>query len=200
MSRVRCWQARSCAGRRSLIERPGEDVELRLARASLRQIHGPAERQRTRAFEAARLQFGDAGCGIVGRKGDALDALTVLQEGDGRLVVLVLFEDAKQLDVVLAEHDGVVAGAEMCRMEPARRYREAEPLPGRFRGIEVADGNDDVIKADDVFERHGHVLISQSRRLAHGTVRLLARMITNRTRQSTPLVLALGQGTIRLAC
>ena len=57
----------------------------------------------------------------------------------------------------------------MRRMDAARRYREAEPLPGGFRGIEVADGNDDVVEAEDVFERHGMSLEVKSRRLAHGT-------------------------------
>ena len=75
------------------------------------QIDWPAEMNRTERLEAARLQVGGARGGVVGGESGALDALAVLQEVARRLVLLGLVQHAEQLEIVLAEHDGVVAGA-----------------------------------------------------------------------------------------
>ena len=104
-------------------QRPAEHVELRFALAAVRQIDRAAEMHRTERLEAARVQIGGARGRVVGGEGGALDALAVLQEVARRLVLLGLVQHAEQLEIVLAEHDGVVARAHLRRMRAARRER-----------------------------------------------------------------------------
>ena len=101
----------------------------------------------TRAFLASR--------GIRRREGDALDAAAGrFQIGPGRRVVLGGGEHAEQLHVIVAEHDGVIAGAHMRAMGAARRDGEAELFPVACCRIEVFHRDDSMIDSGYVFDGH----------------------------------------------
>ncbi len=138
----------------SLVGGPTEDIEFRLALAAVRQIHRTAEMHRAIGGDPTIPDLGDAGGGIVGGERGALDALVLPKELDRGLVVRRFIENAEQLKIVVREHDGVIAGAEMGGMSAAGRHGETQPLPGATRGIEITDGDDDMIETDEMFERH----------------------------------------------
>lgn len=131
-----------------LVERPAEDVELGLTGAAAGKVDRAAEMHGAERLEAAGLQLRRARGGVVGGEGGALDALALREEVAGGLVLVGLGEHPEQLEVVVDEHGRVVAGAEMRRMGATGRHGEADPFPGLRGGVEVANGDHDMVGAE----------------------------------------------------
>jgi hypothetical protein len=139
-------------------DRPLEHTKLRCRQAAIRHRHRALEIDRPDRLKAARANLLGARGGVDRREGDALDTFAALgEESTGRRVVVGLGEDAEQLDVIGIEHDGVVARAHLGAVGAARRQREAEPLPGLGRRIELLHHDDGVIDTDDVLQGHAFV-------------------------------------------
>jgi len=84
----------------------------------------------------------------------AASAAVAVEKGPARRIVLGRNQYAQQLDVIVAEHDGVIAGPHVGAVGAARRDGETEPIPVFGGGVEVFHGHDGMVDSGDAFDRH----------------------------------------------
>lgn len=131
------------AGRRRRRQR--HQLEARQHR-TLRQFELAREIARRAGGDAAALQRRRRVGGRARGESDAARALARLEEIAEPARTLRRIDQAEQLDVVAWKHDAVIAGA-LLQMPPARRQREAQPLPPHARPIEIGDRDQHMIDA-----------------------------------------------------
>jgi len=139
---------------RNFAFREGYGFKGRDTLAAPRQLNRTLERADLTRPDAERAQFRLGVARIVNPAGNSMQAFTLRRQ----FLALVqiarrLGDDAKQLEIILREHDRVVAGSLLLAVQPARAQRETETaiLLGTF--LQVADQQENMI---DAFDRMRH--------------------------------------------
>ena len=103
---------------------------------------------RRRGVDSRLLQPAESGLGVFRRQRDIQQPLAGHQEPVEPMNVLRRVYHSQQFDVIVLEHDGVVAGTP-ADMATARRRRETEPRIGIACAVEIGDADNGVVDTAD---------------------------------------------------